>query len=456
MKLTRQLVRSSGIVLGAVGLSLLAARPAEAVPSFSRQTGMACDACHTVYPNLTPFGRLFKMNGFTMENIKEVTATTPKQNPELRLNEIPPFSFAAKVSFTHIGKTPADSNIPTARAQNDNLMFPQNVDLYYAGAVAPKLGAFFQVDYDQQGGSLSLSMGDVRFANQGKLGNGNFLYGVSLNDIPTFSDPWQTTPAYWFPTFSSENWQGEGPAPQIQAQGMMVWGIGPYLYFPNLIGGGSLYVSAEGYRSNPPNQSGFLDSSDMGVISGIAPYWRVAWEKDWGHNVFEIGTYGFAPHLYNALPGEMNALSGATDDFTDVAGDASYQYIGNDNIFSVSTTEIHEMQTWHNSFGLGNTSNSSDTLDHFQATGSWYYHRRYGASMQLFDTWGSSDANLYTSGNGFSNGSPDTDGVMMEADYMPWENTRLIAQYTAYNKFQGTTNGASDNNTFVLGLWMAF
>ena len=34
-------------------LVVLAAPAAQAVPSFARQTGMACEACHTVWPELT-------------------------------------------------------------------------------------------------------------------------------------------------------------------------------------------------------------------------------------------------------------------------------------------------------------------------------------------------------------------------------------------------------------------
>ncbi|MDA8093485.1 MAG: hypothetical protein M0T84_06145, partial [Betaproteobacteria bacterium] len=45
---------------GAVGLLALSAAPAAAVPSYARQTGLACEACHTVFPELTPFGRRFK------------------------------------------------------------------------------------------------------------------------------------------------------------------------------------------------------------------------------------------------------------------------------------------------------------------------------------------------------------------------------------------------------------
>ncbi|MEJ2687039.1 MAG: cytochrome C, partial [Gammaproteobacteria bacterium] len=45
---------------------------ANAVPSFARQTGLACMACHTVFPELTPFGRTFKLNGYTLTGIQQI------------------------------------------------------------------------------------------------------------------------------------------------------------------------------------------------------------------------------------------------------------------------------------------------------------------------------------------------------------------------------------------------
>src|ERR1700758_4913497 len=39
--------------------------PATALPSFARQTGQPCGTCHTDYPALTPFGRRFKLLGYT-------------------------------------------------------------------------------------------------------------------------------------------------------------------------------------------------------------------------------------------------------------------------------------------------------------------------------------------------------------------------------------------------------
>ncbi len=47
-------------------LSFTLVNEANAVPSFARQTGMDCVACHTSFPELTPFGREFKLNGYTL------------------------------------------------------------------------------------------------------------------------------------------------------------------------------------------------------------------------------------------------------------------------------------------------------------------------------------------------------------------------------------------------------
>ena len=42
--------------------------PAFALPAFNRQTGQNCQACHAggQFPELTPYGRLFKLTGYTL------------------------------------------------------------------------------------------------------------------------------------------------------------------------------------------------------------------------------------------------------------------------------------------------------------------------------------------------------------------------------------------------------
>ena len=49
----------------------LAAQSVRAVPSFAVQTGQSCQTCHVggLGPQLTPFGREFKLHGFTARTV---------------------------------------------------------------------------------------------------------------------------------------------------------------------------------------------------------------------------------------------------------------------------------------------------------------------------------------------------------------------------------------------------
>ncbi|MGC8676829.1 MAG: hypothetical protein ACP5UF_01190 [Hydrogenobaculum sp.] len=66
-------------------MAVFAPKASFAIPSFARQTGLACDVCHTVFPHLTPFGREFKLHGYTYdysELIKMVRQAAKKKEPQ--------------------------------------------------------------------------------------------------------------------------------------------------------------------------------------------------------------------------------------------------------------------------------------------------------------------------------------------------------------------------------------
>jgi len=83
-------------------LAAMIAPSAHAVPSFARQTGMTCEACHTVYPELNHFGRMFKANGYTLDNLRQVRGITAKKEEMLDLSSLPPISAMVQVSETRI------------------------------------------------------------------------------------------------------------------------------------------------------------------------------------------------------------------------------------------------------------------------------------------------------------------------------------------------------------------
>src|ERR1035441_1003303 len=53
---------------------------ANAAPSFRPRTGQPCGTCHTDYPGLTPYGRLFKLGGYTAGGGQFRSTLFPSQN----------------------------------------------------------------------------------------------------------------------------------------------------------------------------------------------------------------------------------------------------------------------------------------------------------------------------------------------------------------------------------------
>lgn len=411
--------------------SALVAPNAYAVPSFARQTGMACAACHTVFPELTPFGRQFKLSGYTLANLQQVQDISMNRASTLALNEIPPLSVMLQASVTSTSKTPAGQ-------QNNTVEFPNQLSLFYAGAIADKLGAFAQITYSQGDDKFGMDNADVRYADNLSNDTGDFIWGVSVNNNPTVQDPWNSTPAWGYPYSGSDSAPAPAAATQLESLGQLVAGISAYAWWHNSIYGEfGIYRSAQ-LGSVP------LTNASTGVIKGVSPYWRLAYQRQWGRNSWEVGTFGMYNDMY------PNGVSGPTDKYTDVAVDTQYQYIGDENIFSVMGSYIHEDQALDAS-----NPGTTDTLQTFKLTGNYYYKRRYGATASFFNTWGNSDANNPVWG-GNANNSPDSRGLTLQASYLPWLNTKFAVQYTLYNRFDGTNTNASDNNTLFLVGWVNF
>src|SRR5205823_7803885 len=83
--------------------SLYAALAAVMVPSFSRQTGLACAACHYQFPQLTPFGRLFKLNGYTLTALPTIGQPGDSAGREsLKLASIPPVAAMLVTGLTQV------------------------------------------------------------------------------------------------------------------------------------------------------------------------------------------------------------------------------------------------------------------------------------------------------------------------------------------------------------------
>jgi hypothetical protein len=457
--------------------SILSVSRVQAVPSFARQTGMACEACHTVYPELTHFGRVFKANGYVLDNVKQVRDIDQRKQQLLELAQIPPLSIMAQVSYTQLQKALPDLanvDIP-GEAQNGTAAFPQQLSIFYAGKIAPHFGAFFQITYGNDSGTVSIDNTDLRFADVRILPDDRSLvYGVSLNNNPTVQDLWNSTPAFGFPYAASNATVSPLAGTQIDGTlGQDVAGLSAYAFWNE-----SLYAELGAYRSakqGAANQltgaAGPLDGTVSNVVSGVAPYWRVAYEYNWSRHSIEVGVYGLNVRL---LPGGSAGapfpLRRPYNRFNDVAEDFQYQFIDDVHLVTVAGTRIHESMNLAASFAAQVSANASNDLTTNRLWATYYYRRRIGGTLGFFSTTGTTDAGLYPgSPDGIvgvttsANGSPNTRGWIAEVNYLPWLNTKLSVQYTAYTRFNGGGTNydgagrkAADNNAWYFLLWFAY
>ncbi len=429
------------VKLMVVAFLLLGLERAYAVPSYARQTGLACNVCHYSPPELTPFGRIFKLSGYTL--IEAPKTRTVGNGRVLELLRALPLSVGFTVSDTGLQKK-------QPLTQNGTVGFPQGMSLYLAGEWAPHFGSFLEVPYDHASDHFGMGMADLRYANRTKLAGKDFQYGVTINNQPTLEDLWNSTPAEGFPWFATSVNVSQIATPLIYGALMQdVAGLGGYgMWNHHLYGDITLYRSEHAGGTVPINGAGFTYN-----ISGVAPYWRAAWQQTFGANYLEIGTYGI---YLNSFP---NAVSGPADRYVDPSFDFSYERPFGANALSVHGTYIHEKSDLGGTLAAQGAAFAMHRLNMESVDATWYVRSKYSGSAAVFATSGNADSVLYAPAavTGSLNGSPNTSGYTVQGGYWPVQNIDLTLAYTGYTRFNGAgTNydgfgrNASDNNTLYL------
>lgn len=432
--------------LPAALLAISVTGPALALPSFAIQTGQPCAACHigAFGPQLTPFGRDFKLHGYTANDGKDHGL---------------PFAWTTQASFTHTLQPQPGGAAPGFK-DNDNFAVDQ-ASLYYAGKIAPNLGGFIELNYDGVAQRAALNNVDIRHVGEGELFGQDVLWGITANNNPTVQDPWNSTPAWGFPY----NRSALAPTPTAStlvdgSLGQRVAGVGAYTLWNDF-----LYLESDVYKGlNAPTLRALgqvPDDSDQ--TTAFVPYVRVALIKGWGdkrHHA-EIGAYALSG---NVVPGGDQTL-GFTVHKTDVALDATYQFISDpskvtSDRLSAHATYIHENAKMQVSDALALGALPDHWLDTMRFDVSYSIAATVTPSVQYFRTIGTADASYWTT----PNGSPNSDGMILEVAYVPWGkpdspfpnmNVRLAVQYVDYFSFDGSYASASRNNHFYFSLWTA-
>jgi len=462
---------------------------AQAIPAFNRQTGQNCVACHAggQFPELTPYGRLFKLTGYT---IGERTV---------------PISAMAVASVSKVANT-SKSDDPAADFEKNGNPILATASLLVGGKVTDNIGAFLQVTYDPYAthaedgsfrGHSNADNIDIRYADRFIGEQRDLIFGFSANNNPSVSDPWNTAAAWmqYVPVPSptgSRFIDGNAPYPGYGAGGNIA-GLTAYAFlnktFYAEIGG---YATSKGVLSFM--SSGIADA-DTTKLRGVNPYWRLAYNREWGPHSLMLGTSGMIARVYDD---PLNTSDPASlHRYTDLAIDAQYQYLLDPHSVTaqfVYTNNRHRLPASAANQSVpfvdsnGNalpTTNAVDTNNVARAKLTYVYQARYGGSIGVFSLSGTHDTAYLTAGlepgsltinpdpessapsvravDGNRTGSPSTHGVTLEAFWTPIQYLRVGAQYTAYGRFNGArTNydgfgrNASDNNTLFLYTWLAY
>lgn len=427
--------------------TLLASANVLAVPSMARQTGMQCAACHMVFPELTPFGRQFKLGGFSL--------STPK-SPEASFFDKVPVSALLQVSRTAMKNTGTDGATEDAFPRDRETII-QAAGVYWGGKIIDNVGALIQYNYDGIERIWGMEMFDVRYGNNTSVADKGLSWGVSMNNNPTVSDIYNSTPVWSFPHTESATVMPAASTLIDMTLGSQIGGVTVYGLWDD-----TLYGEFGAYRTA---NTGFFRFMGLGVptetvVDGTAPYWRFAWQKQSGPHSFEIGTYGMVARVF----ADSEEQSLGSDRFRDVALDATYQYMTDEHEISTHATWIHEKQDWKSSFDQGLSSSASTTLKTFRADVHYYFRRQYGGGVQYFQTRGDSNDLRYNTGEpvmGSANGSPNSRGWLAELNWLPIQNLKLALRYTAYQQFNGASSNydgfgrnAKDNNSVFLLAWL--
>ncbi|RZU47820.1 hypothetical protein EV700_0787 [Fluviicoccus keumensis] len=433
--------------LACVALPVLAAANAHALPSFARQTGEECAACHigAYGPQLTPHGIAFKLNGYTDGNGKASL----------------PFSGMVVASLAHTSK---DLSAPPTdhTSLNDNALL-QEISGFAAGKLSDHVGGFAQVTYSGAEHKVSMDNLDVRYATT--LQN-NAIVGVSVNNNPGLQDPFNTLPAWRFPYTSTELVPGAAGTILDGGLAQQVVGATAYGLFANHI-----YAEAGLYKSMSRNVlDKLMNIQPEGKLASAAPYARLAYYRDMHKQAFSAGVVAFNANI------QPDPASDLTNKYRDLGVDAAWQFLGTRrHICTISGSYIHEKQTLDASFAAGDSANPTATLNQLNINTSYTFDQTYGLTLGAFRTTGSEDTGLYApaADTGSNNGKPDTQGYTVQTDWTPWgkesswgspwANVRVGLQYTNYTKFNGgSTNydgsgrDAKDNNTLFGFVWTSF
>ncbi len=445
-------LRITCFAVAAAVLALNVPRTAEAIPSYSRQTGLSCATCHTVFPHLTPFGRDFKLHGYVSNNVQLISdhaSTSDTAGQGRTILEIPAIPMvSARISSRWNYQSGGDGGIvprgvvsagqgfissPDGYGDKDLVDYLAGSSIYIAGEIAPRLGSFIEFGGpDDEGGTLGLGMFDVALVSPDETVAGqNFVYGIRAEDALAAGDPsnsigtWGLTASLM--GLSTHNTLFD-PGTAFMEGGELFGMLGDF-------DGGGLYASVGVYRPTiNQTASGYVQGAITGSgtfdgVGGVNSYVRVSYYlPPIGRNTYaEIGGFGYFGKL-NMTATPVAALTNPNyiDNFYNMGLDFQAQYIGNNNLVEL----FGLLQTQHDGafYGVDEFAGlpgggMAVSRQGFGLKADYYYQSMVGVYVKY----------LYQTSNQIKD--INVNGTVVGIGCFPWENVNLKLERTFFSTY---------------------
>jgi hypothetical protein len=403
--------------LAALTVLGLASTVAQAVPSFARQTGSECVACHIggVGAQLTAYGIRFKLSGYTDSDGKD--------------GKVP---LSARFQINAYNPNAGDAITRLDQAA-----------ILLAGRLTQNVGAMASVErnLDNSTGAITtgLAKTDLKFATETKLGNRDAIIGASLNNGPGAQDPLGTLPASGYLVVSYESrafgqqWAHSMLSGRLANRSV---GLTTFAFLDN-----SWYGEIGHYGAMSAKTADKLlgqdPVNDPGRMHGFSPYARMFYMKDWKTQFVTAGLVGMQSRIDSA-PG------GPADRLRDVGVDLSYGFVGTrEHIFKTRAVWLREKRA----YGFAPPGALSDaTLYETTFTANYLYRNLVGVMYARTSTRSDSDSPFYRF---FPNGQPGARFNMIglyatpfgkeDSWGAPWANLRVGIYRLNFKRFNGAS-----------------
>ncbi len=398
----------------------------QAVPSYARQVKKPCTACHTIWPNLTQYGRQFKVKAYT--DVSPDWEMITKDN--LNLATIAPFS-ARVIAFPNVNGDPGSGNSSSSAIDA--------LQLFVASRVYDYAGVFASAEWSPDTDTIGVPT--VKVAFQYPISEGNTIGFVAFKGLSAAADPFNSLGG----RDRALAW-GDESLPSILTAGWAFdfWSEGNIGFVAHgYFVGNRLYAAIGTMRGGLSSDAPAGLSNSMSPTSDTDPYdyyARVAWDQKLSN-----GAITFGAAMYDGKQ-RVIAVGGATPAaYTPIADakvrrgyiDASLeQNFGEDHLFEVQALLGSGKET--NLSPLGFTGDERKFAGSYLEA-SYFYQRKFGVVASLNNiTFKDVDATDLAPVD-------KVNGRLIALNYLPWLNTKIALQYA--NVKTTLVSGAGPNET---------